>query len=157
MNIKLDFLPKNTTIAKGFTYADLHLDLKSNILINKQLHKTPERTDLIVDYDLNAIRNALYNLFTTSPGEKVLNPEFGVDLRYFLFEPVSEDTAKDIADLIFRKIPLFDPRIVIDNMKIEVVPDEQQYNISFRINVPTLQITGLTIDGKLNKDGYVSI
>ena len=47
-------------------YQDLHLDLELNYTRNLQLHKAPEITDIVSDYDLDAVKNSLFNLFSNT-------------------------------------------------------------------------------------------
>lgn len=47
------------------TYIDLELDLIVNYTNSKELKGIQEQKDIRADYDSNAIKNSLYNLFTT--------------------------------------------------------------------------------------------
>ena len=67
-------------------YRDLKLDLQVNYTQNTQLEKKRERKDIQVEQDLGAIKKSLFNLFTTIPGQKILNPVYGLNLtQYLLF------------------------------------------------------------------------
>ena len=78
--IVLDRLPKRENAEKTYTYADLHMDLVDNYNINDYLFQKSEITDFKLDYDIEAIKNSLYNIFTTTPGEKILNPELVITI-----------------------------------------------------------------------------
>ena len=73
---------------KGYKYNDLHLDFTpvyysppyGAYTQNNELLRNQEIVDIVADYDLGAIRNSLVNLFTTIPGQKILNPLFGLNL-----------------------------------------------------------------------------
>ena len=41
---------------------------------------------LVTSYK-NEVKQNFKNLLLTSPGERIMNPDFGVGLRHFLFEP----------------------------------------------------------------------
>lgn len=155
--ISLDFLPKNTDTKQKNKYVDLAIDLDNNAINGNQLYNSNNLNDIKVNYDVDAVRNSIVNIFTTSPGEKVLSPQFGIDLTYFLFEPCTEATADIIADLILRELPRFEPRITVNKLDIEVLPDEQAYNVNMQLSIPSLNVTGLSLNGQINNNGYILI
>ena len=40
--------------------------------------------------NVNAIKNSLHNIFSWTPGERILNPEFGSKLRKLLYEGITD-------------------------------------------------------------------
>ena len=87
-------------------------------------------------------------------GDKILNPEYGVDLRRFIFEPVDDFTTEIIKDDIETKLPVMEPRITVSRVQVVGDPDTNTYDISLQINVPSLDLEGLTIKSQLNSTGY---
>ena len=83
-NVNIVF-PKVEKVNDNFTYSDLHLDLQVQQLVTNESAKLTQQQDIVADFDLGAIRNSIINIFLTSPGDKLLNPEFGIDLRDYLF------------------------------------------------------------------------
>jgi hypothetical protein len=77
-------------------YKDLHLDLSLDYTLSNELEKDLQITDITADNNVGAIRNALISLLTTSPGEKILNPLFGINFGDLLFLPVTEERANVI-------------------------------------------------------------
>lgn len=153
-NVNIAF-PKTPIVNNDFTYADLHLDLNFTKLVTDEVAKTPQQLDLQVDYDLGAIRNSIVNLFLTSPGDKLLNPEFGMDLRDFIFYPTSDTVAALISDTIKRNITTYEPRIVLNSVQVVSDYDNQIYNISMDIGVPYLRVNQFILKSYLNSQGYV--
>ena len=152
--INLNTLPKKQT-AVPYQYKDIHLDLIPEFTVTGELYKTPEQKDFKADYDVTAIKNSIRNLLTTSPGEKILNPAYGCDLRGLLFEQVTKNIGEQIGNIIYKQITTFEPRIRIDRLDITVSPEEQQYDIELSFSVPTLNLVGISILGILNSNGYV--
>jgi len=152
--INLNTLPKKQTAAP-YQYKDIHLDLIPEFTVTGELYKTPEHKDFKADYDVTAIKNSIRNLLTTSPGEKILNPAYGCDLRGLLFEQVTKNIGEQIGNIIYKQITTFEPRIRIDRLDITVSPEEQQYDIELSFSVPTLNLVGISILGILNSNGYV--
>lgn len=120
----------------SYIYRDLHLDLSYIKNIGNGLTSV-NSNDVTADYDIFAIRNSIYNIFTTKPGEKILNPAFGCSLEMFLFEGLSEFKASIIGNQILNNLTKFEPRIEVS--KILVYPNQEmlQYEISIFYSIPT--------------------
>jgi phage baseplate assembly protein W len=153
-NVNIVF-PKVVKVNENFTYSDLHLDLQIKQLITNESAKLTQQQDIVADFDLGAIRNSIINIFLTSPGDKLLNPEFGIDLRDYLFLSVSDTVASSIYDDIYNNITRFEPRITLN--KLQVIPDynNQQYTINMSISVPLLRVNEYILNLYLNSEGYV--
>jgi phage baseplate assembly protein W len=152
--ITLNGLPKNSYNGKSYLYADLHLDLEKDYTNKQELFQKSEINDFKIDYDIRAIRNSLYNLFTTTPGEKILNPEFGLDLRKYLFAPATRVVAEQMRDEIFNKIYRFESRVSVQAVNITIFEDINEFDIELVVNIPTLNIIDIKIFGRLNNNGY---
>ena len=155
-SIKISGLPEPRVQTKAFTYSDLHLDLQKKYLIKDNLKQQPEINDLVLDYDLNAVKNSIRNIFNTTPGEKILNPEFGLNLKQFLFEPMSDLVAMDIAGLIRSKLTFFEPRISVNYVNVYPMYDTSEYNIEISFSLPQLNTPSFTMAGALNSIGYTN-
>lgn len=146
----LNRLPKK----RQYTYIDLETDLKIEYTKTNPLKNINEQKDIVADYDVNAIKNSVFNIFTTIPGQKLLNPIFGLNLLQFLFSGINSSNAKLLGDTILNGIIKFEPRVSVD--KINVAPDaeNQQYIVGLVLSVPSLNITGLEIKSTLSESGY---
>ena len=155
-NIKIDSLPKVELGDKGFVYSDIHMDLDLEYTDRSSIGATAEKRDVRMDFDLAAIKNSITNILTTAPGEKILNPPFGLDFRDYLFDPISDTTAELIKARIQEGLRDQEPRIVF-NQEPTVEPDEtnNQYTIELVIGVPFLELSELLFLGLLKFDGFV--
>jgi len=144
----------NAALEGGYLYKDLFLDLEPTVYYNKQLNKQVILKDVQGSYDLQAIKNSIINIFLTSPGQKILNPEFGLDLRRYLFEPVNSTTAYSIKYDINTKLPSQEPRIQLQDVNVDAITDAQEYYIALQINIPSLDAYGITLKSLLNSNGY---
>ena len=144
----------DNAIKQNYLYKDLFLDIKNSYSYNAQLNRKEELKAVAGLYDIEAIKNSIANALLTSPGEKILSPEFGIDLRRFIFEPVDVFTEEDIEEDIKVNLPRFEPRIELENVEVQGLEDEQQYNIQLQINVPSLNVYGLSLRSVLNSNGY---
>jgi len=133
----------------GQTYSDLHLD----IVEDKSATNTALR-DIKADYDLAAIKNSLRNLFNTTPGQKLLNPAYGLSLMQFLFEPVSQSISTLIGDAILKGLNQYEPRVIVERIYVNGIPDDNSYIITLIISIPSLNILQVNIDAQLNNTGF---
>jgi len=147
----------DAALGQGYLYKDLFLDIVNRVSYNKQLNRTVEIRDVQGLYDLEAVKNSIVNIMLTSPGQKILSPRFGIDLRRYLFEPVSEFTSFEIRSDIKDKLPALEPRISLEKIGVKADVDNQEYRISLQINVPSLDITGLSLKSILNSSGYTIV
>jgi phage baseplate assembly protein W len=135
-------------------YTDIKLDLKSNYVLDPRLESKDTLIDLIASYDIDAIKNSIYNLFTTMPGQKILNPIYGLNLMQFVFKSVTDLNAKLIGDAIVEGIKKFEPRLVIKKVYIFPDYDNNTYEIGLRLAVPSLNIEAVAVKGTLSESGY---
>ena len=87
----------------------------TDIDVNTTLH--PQSGDLVLKYDINAIKRSIRNLLTTNTYERPFKPSLGIDLSAMLFELSTMGTdavvlEQDIISLINR----FEPRAVVTNV-----------------------------------------
>lgn len=158
MSIKISSLQKSKTgksaNSSGNLYKDIDFDLKPSYSFNNQLNRKENLKDIQAIFDVEAIKNSIVNCFLTAPGQKILNPTFGIDLRRFLFEPIDNYTSDIITNDISRRLPILEPRITVTDVSVIANPDEQEYDIYLKINIPSLDVEGLSIKSKLNTIGY---
>ena len=65
------------------------------------------------------INESLRIILMTYPGERTMQPEFGSHLRDFCFEPFTLRTETLMQNEIRQAILLFEPRVDVENVKIE--------------------------------------
>ena len=145
---------ENVSLNNSYLYKDLHLDLEMAVYYNEQLRRGEQLKDVQAIFDLEAVKNSISNIFLTAPGQKILNPTFGIDLRRHLFEQVTPFEESQIRKDIFRNLPKQEPRIELQNVDVIAKPDENRFDIFLQINVPSLNAYGITLESRLNKEGY---
>ncbi len=146
--------PKNVTYKKQFTYADVKLDFEFDQIQEQELYSDLKVNDIVGSYDLGAIENSIVNIFTTFPGDKILNPNFGLNLNQFLFGPCNTDTAQMIGEAVRNTIKVQEPRVDLKEVNVIVDYDNQQYNIELSMAVPFINNNSvLNIKAALNSTG----
>ncbi|HET9626560.1 MAG TPA: GPW/gp25 family protein [Kofleriaceae bacterium] len=65
------------------------------------------------------IDQSLSALFATRPGERIMRPDYGCDLRRFLFRGIDSTTAAEIKDTISMAILRHEPRITVNSIVVD--------------------------------------
>jgi phage baseplate assembly protein W len=81
--------------------------------------------------DEQIIKNDLLQLLLTVPGERVMRPDYGVNLRNAVFELNDTQTVSTLITEIRQQIELHDKRIIVDDVQIET--DESENGMTVRI------------------------
>lgn len=71
------------------------------------------------------IRESLFILLSTTPGERIMHPDYGCGLERLVFEPSTNRLYRKIKDRITHSILLFEPRVKLISIDIEQVPGEE--------------------------------
>jgi phage baseplate assembly protein W len=92
------------------------LDLQKNIAIGVSLPFSKPFTSTYTTKD--QIKSNLINLLLTEVGERVMNPNFGCELRRFLFEGITDFNTEELAASLRNSISIFVPEITVTNIGI---------------------------------------
>jgi len=145
------------SLKEGYLFKDLKLDLQISAPGSDALHAKSDNKDLLSDFDVDAVLNSIKNILTTTPGEKLLNPLLGLDFRRFLFEGITESLAFFIGQAILAGLVVQEPRVEVERVFVEGVPDENLYDITLAISIPTLKVYDITLRGVLNNNGFTFV
>jgi phage baseplate assembly protein W len=81
---------------------------------------SPDGFFLNLNYtDSKAIVSDLMHLLLTNQGERLYNPNFGTNLRKFIFEPNDSKTKGDIKNHIQEVVKRYIPNLVINDVLVE--------------------------------------
>lgn len=86
--------------------------------ISASFKSHPLTKDAIALKNASAIARSVRNIVLTSPGEKFFNPNFGSKISDSLFENMDDLSALAIKDEIENSIRKYEPRVILDNIKI---------------------------------------
>lgn len=154
-NINLSQLTNVGSKGTGYKYSDLNLDIQQENPKLDYLNARSQTNDLKAQYDLGAIKNSIRNIFITFPGQKLLNPTFGLNLMQFLFLPVSDITANLIGQRILNGISQNEPRVTVKKIKVDGIADENKYNITLQLTIPFINnYTVFNLKGVLDNTGF---
>ena len=114
--------------------------------------KLPLERDFIDGYSLNKsyrqmIIQNLKMVLLTIPGERVMDPDFGVGLKTYLFEPQMTQTHANLNANIRRQVAKYLPFVKISDIKFETSENSEMIAVlggfkstSSRIGVPMLML-----------------
>lgn len=71
----------------------------------------------------DAIRQSLLLLLSTAPGERVMRPAYGCELRRLVFAPNDGTTAGLAIHYVRRAVERWEPRVEIESIDAEADPD----------------------------------
>lgn len=71
----------------------------------------------LVSGDL-AIRQSIYIIVYTVPGERVMHPDFGCEIHSLIFDPVNEETAVVAERYVREALLRWEPRITVQEVKV---------------------------------------
>jgi phage baseplate assembly protein W len=124
------------------------LDLQKNIAIGVSLPFGRSGTNQLFNKTYSTkeqIKSNFINLLLTSKGERILNPEFGSELRQLLFENITSATEENIKNAIITSADIYIPEIQIIDINIDNEYDANTVNVTInyilRISNTADQIT----------------
>ena len=126
-------------------------DLNPDVRIGLKLPFTRDRAGLFgqTETTLEQAGNNIKNLLLTSKGERVMQPEFGSDLRDLLFEQYTEDLTDRIKDAIEEAMSTWLPYIVISNVDVtenETNPNQTKVDLDFSLNYEPNRFDSITLN-----------
>lgn len=65
------------------------------------------------------IKQSLMILLNTSPGERIMKPEYGCDIRSFVFQEIDNSQIHVLKDTIANAILNYEPRIKVEEISID--------------------------------------
>jgi phage baseplate assembly protein W len=106
------------------------LDLQKNIAIGVSLPFNSSKVFNSTYSTKDQIKSNLVNLLLTDRGERVMNPEFGADIKKSLFDNITPSGLDVLKSKIINAINIFIPEIELGNIDIIADPDYNTLNVT---------------------------
>lgn len=74
--------------------------------------------------DEQDIKESLFILLSTNPGENLLHPDYGCPLHRLVFDPMDGSLPVVIRDMVRTAILYYEPRIIPQNIIVSQNPDQ---------------------------------
>jgi len=89
----------------------------------------------------DAIKNNLINYFLTNQTERYLNPNFGGNLRKYLFEQINSNTTDFLKEDIQTQINLYFPNVIVASLDVIEYTDTNQIVITLKYTIADTNIS----------------
>ena len=108
---------------------------------------------------IEAVKNNIRNLLQTNPGERLMQPNLGVELRSVIFQQIDESTLIAIQDVILDSVEYWLPFVEVQD--IQIMEDNQNIDtnkivvkILFNIKQDANTTESVTVDftSEINSD-----
>ena len=84
--------------------------------------------------NVNAIKNSLDHIFSGTPGERVLLPEFGTNLRKLLYEGITDFNVEQIVAEIKYAVSRWEPRVQVTSVvDVSIVEDHENNTVHLKV------------------------
>ena len=103
----------------------------------------------------DAIKSDLLHLLLTTPGDRLYLPDFGTNLKQFLFEPNDNQVRDDIRNEVQNAVSKYIPNLTITTLTVDR-PDAREYN-GKGDHSAVVRIDYIVTEGALNKVDFVTI
>ena len=84
-----------------------------------------DRDQMMMVEDHSDVRQAMFIIINTFPGERVMRPEFGCRIHELIFWPANEQTAAIAERYVTEALNRWEPRIELK--RVTVTPGQEEY------------------------------
>ena len=103
--------------------------------ISMSFEVNPINNDMIGIKNSTAIARSIRNLVLTVPGERFFNEDLGSRVSEILFDSIDDISASSIRDEIEETIIKYEPRVKLDNVKVEPNYDNHEFDVTITYDV----------------------
>lgn len=96
-------------------------------------------TGVDVVEDRNSIEQSMKNIILTKKGERINDPLFGTNIQGLLFEKMNNFIANEIMEEIYFSIENYEPRVVLDEVKVDLDYRNKTYKIDIEYSIKKLK------------------
>lgn len=118
---------------RKLVYSDIDLSLARN---------TGADDDIFKKLDAAAVKQSVKNLMLSNECDKPFRPRYGANLTSILFDLVDdEDAEDDVRDRIYQVIDQFEPRANIEELEVNLSPDQNKLRVKLTFRVLNIDQT----------------
>ena len=103
--------------------------------ISMSFEVNPINNDMIGIKNSTAIARSIRNLVLTVPGERFFNEDLGSRVSEILFDSIDDISASAIRDEIEETIIKYEPRVKLNNVKVEPNYDNHEFDVTITYDV----------------------
>lgn len=114
---------------------DIYSDFNQNFLPH------PNTGQISRKINIDAVKLALRNLILTNKYERLRNPDFGTNIRKYLFERFDGNIEMELKIEIEDAVQKYEPRVRILDIDIDQQPDDNAIYIKIEFSINTIKET----------------
>jgi len=119
--------------------------IKNAVDLDLNFTKHPITGDVAKTTGIEAIKRSVRNIILLNKGDKPFHPEISTDTSSQLFENMTIFTGSDLRSRITSTVNKYEPRVLIQEVKIQVKPDTNDINILVRISFNNISSPPVTL------------
>jgi phage baseplate assembly protein W len=110
---------------------------------------SPGGTFDVVNTDVLIALQHIVSIIMTTPGERVMEPNYGTDSINYIFEPNDETSQAQLISEITTQVNLWEPSITINSAVVEITnnPGVMLLNVQFSLNSTGATYTAQLVTG----------
>jgi len=81
------------------------------------------------------VEQAIRIILGTDWGERIMRPDFGAGLKWFVFGPINQTTLRSIQSRVEESLIKWEPRIDVEQVTISPEPGKLNISITYKIRV----------------------
>ena len=109
--------------------------------ISMSFEVNPINNDMIGIKNSTAIARSIRNLVLTVPGERFFNEDLGSRVSEILFDSIDDISASAIRDEIEETIIKYEPRVKLNNVKVEPNYDNYEFDVTITYDIIGIDAT----------------
>lgn len=90
---------------------------------------------LKLNENVASVMTSIDNILRTAPGERIMLPQFGSNLRGMVFENITPTLVKLLSRQVKENIEIWDDRVRVEEVEIRVDPDHSTISISISFSI----------------------
>lgn len=100
----------------------------------------PVTNDIGILRNEDAIKKSVINLVRTKVGERFFNPLIGTKIDNYLFDLAESGLQDPLEDEISTVLRNFEPRITVTKISANIIPDENEVEVSITYDIVGLDL-----------------
>lgn len=147
--ININTLNNSKTLNK-YLFTDLNLAFEEKqISGNRRNNDVAPGNDLLLDYDLNAIKNSIKNILF----QNRYTSDLKVNLKNHIGENITELRATSIGEEIEKAIKTYETRIILRKIYIYTNIEQNSYNILMVVEFPNFSPSPINLYANFSNNG----
>lgn len=119
--------------------------IKNAVDLDLNFTKHPVTGDVAKTTGIEAIKRSVRNIILLNKGDKPFHPEISTDTSSQLFENMTIFTGSDLRSRITNTVNRYEPRVIIQEVKIKANPDRNDINILVRMAFKNISSPPVTL------------